>query len=300
MTTAVAGKSLVAVEGSWTLKDLVALTKPAVTRLVVFTGLVGLHVAPGDMPGWRAFWMLVGSVLLVASANVLNCYIERDGDRLMSRTALRPLPSGRMDPRVALKWGLALQVLSLPVLWLGANPLTAVLGVMAHAGYVLLYTPMKRTSMWATVVGGVPGAMPALMGWTAATGRMDLGGVMLFLVVFVWQLPHTLAIGLFRKEEYAHAGIRVIPLVAGTRAAQVATFLTTLLCVPVTLSFYALDIAGMPYLVVAGLLNAVFVGLTSGGLSSRANAKWARTVFFFSMAYLTLILGALSVDVLVR
>jgi len=301
VTTATADKTRAASPtASWTIKDLVALTKPSVTRLVVFTGLVGVHVAPGPIPFWPALWMLVGCVLLVASANVLNCYLERDGDRLMARTASRPLPSGRMDARSALRWGLALQVISLPVLWLGANPLTAVLGVMAHAGYVLVYTPMKRTSMWATVIGGVPGAMPPLMGWTAVTGRLELGAFMLFLVVFVWQLPHTLAIGLFRKEEYAHAGIRVIPLVAGTRKAQLAVFFTTVPLLPVSMSFYWLDIAGPLYLIAAGVLGAVFTGLAAGGLSKNANARWARTVFFFSMAYLTFICAALSLDVLVR
>lgn len=277
------------------LRDLVALTKPRVTSLVVFTMLSGVHLADGVLGPVRTLVALLGCVLLVGSANALNCFIERESDGFMSRTATRPLPAGRLSPEVALWLGAVLLVLSVPLLWWGANPLTTWLGLFAHALYVAVYTPLKRVTSLSTVLGFIPGAMPPLMGYTAVTGQVELPGVMLFLVLFTWQLPHTLAIGLFRGEEYTRAGIRVIPEAVGARAASLLVLLTTVLVLPVTLSFTALGVAGTAYGVVAGVAGLGFIRAALPGLTGTPGIPWARKVFFFSMGHLTLVMAALAV-----
>src|SRR5438552_3753678 len=189
--------------------DLLALAKPRITALVVFTTASGLWLAPRGVPARTVVFTLVGTVLIVAAANVLNMYLERDSDALMKRTMNRPLPAGRMDPQLALRFGLALAAVSVPLLTFAVGPLPGLLASVALVSYVLLYTPLKRYTAAALLVGAVPGAIPPLIGWTAATERLDLPGVLLFAVMFLWQVPHFLAITLFRREEYARAGLVV-------------------------------------------------------------------------------------------
>jgi protoheme IX farnesyltransferase len=280
--------------GAWV--DFVALTKPRVTLLVIFPAMVGLHLAPGAVCLWQALSALLGSVLLVASANTLNCVLERDSDGFMTRTRNRPLPAGRMNAGPATAFGLLLLCGALPLL-LGAGWLTAALGLFAHVVYVLAYTPLKRVSAWSTYVGFVPGAMPALMGWTAVTNHVDLGGVLLFLVVFIWQIPHTLAIGLFRGPEYAAAGIHVVPNAVGPRAAAWQMVLTSALLIPVGLGFHLAGLTGAVSAVVSVACAVAFMAFSVRGLTAiPGSMQWARRVFFFSMAYLTLVLLVLTVD----
>lgn len=279
------------------LKDLLALTKPRVTLLVLFTGLAGLYLAPGPHSMWTSTGMILGTLLLVASANALNCYLERDADRLMSRTRLRPLPSGRLEPWHALVLGLGLLVAALPVLVAGTNVLTALLGLTAHVGYVLAYTPLKRRSAWSTLLGAVPGAMPPLMGWTAMTGGLDAGGLALFGILFLWQVPHTLAIGLFRAQEYRAAGIKVIPVVLGQPFTKVLVAVSTAGLLVLTLALHPLGLAGNIYLVVAACAGTVFLGAALTGLVDGGNPeRWARGLFFHSMGYLTVLMAALCID----
>ncbi|MEW5852378.1 MAG: heme o synthase [Myxococcota bacterium] len=294
MTTTVAPK-LDTITATAHLRDLWQLTKPRVTTLVVFTGIVGLHVAQGPKDVALFFWTLLGCSLLVASANTLNCYIERHSDALMSRTRNRPLPAGRVEPWEALLLGNLLLVVSLPMLALGANLATALLGILAHLGYVMVYTPMKRTSTWATLVGGVPGAMPPLMGYVAVTGTLDVAGLLLFAVLFVWQIPHTLAIGLLRKDEYAAAGIRVVPGAYSERAVGTQILLTTALLVVTTLGLAAVELAGVVYLALSVVLGAVFL-FTAFRRRNQDTRGYARGVFLYSMAYLSFLLMALSLD----
>jgi protoheme IX farnesyltransferase len=279
------------------LRDVVSLLKPRVTLLVVFTMGTGMVLGRGSVGGLRAVLALLGCVLLVASANALNCYLERASDGFMERTRLRPLPAGRLHAGWALGVGSVLAVLSVPLLYWAANPLTAWLGVFSHVVYVGAYTPLKRVTAWSTVIGFVPGAMPPLMGYTTMTGSLDATGAMLFLVLFTWQLPHTLAIGLFRGKEYAAAGVRVIPHALGEVAAARQVAWTTLALVPVTLSFPVLGAAGWLYTAVACVLGGMFVRRAWPGLRGDAvDMRWARGVFFFSMGYLTLVLAALGLD----
>jgi protoheme IX farnesyltransferase len=167
-----------------TFRDLVALTKPRVTSLILTTAAVGIALAPGELSAQRITLMLLGTWLCVASANALNCFLERDSDRRMVRTKNRPLPAGRLDPNLARGFGLLLGLVSLPVLALGANWVTGVLGLVGLVSYVAVYTPMKTHSPLALVVGAVPGALPPLMGYAAVSGEIGPKGVLLFALLF--------------------------------------------------------------------------------------------------------------------
>jgi protoheme IX farnesyltransferase len=282
------------------MRDLIALTKPRITAMVLLTTAGGLWLAPGTVPPMIALAAVLGTSLVVSSANALNCWMERDVDKHMARTRKRPLPDGRMDARVALWFGLVLGAFSVPLLALAVNPLTGLLAAIALASYVLVYTPMKQVSPAALLIGSVPGAMPPLMGWTAATGSLEAPGFVLFGILFLWQLPHFLAIAMFRESEYVKAGIRVMPAVRGHARTKLHAALYAGALVPVSLMLVPLGIAGTLYLVVVGLAGLLFAGLCVSGLRKEAGTRWARSVFFASLVYLPLLFAALAVDVAAR
>ncbi len=280
-----------------TVRDLVALTKPRITLMVIITTAGGLWLAPSHVPLMTVLATLFATALVVGAANTLNCWLERDVDRHMARTKRRPLPDGRLDPRHALLFGLALGAISVPVLTLAVNPLTGLLAAVALVTYVWIYTPLKQKSPAALLVGSVPGALPPLMGWTAATGELAAPGIVLFGILFLWQLPHFLAISIFRQHEYTKAGIQVVPAVRGNLTAKWHAVLYAGALVPVSLLLVPLGIAGTFYLVVAGLLGAVFFGWAIAGLFARAHNRAARQLFVVSLVYLPLLFAALAVDV---
>lgn len=279
---------------TWT--DFVSLTKPRLSSLVLATTAGGMWLAPGELSTARWFVTLVATAGTVGAANALNCYLERDSDRLMRRTRERPLPSGRMDPVLALGFGLLLAAVFLPALYVAANPLTALLGAVALTSYVFVYTPMKARSAHAMVVGAIPGALPPLMGWTAVTGHLQLPGLVLFAILFLWQLPHFIAIALFRKEEYAAAGLKSVPLSSGEGSARAQAAAYLLMLVPVSLMLYPLHVTGGFYLVSALLLGGVFAGYGVWGFLKGLGAGWARQLFLLSLLYLSGLFVALMVD----
>jgi protoheme IX farnesyltransferase len=231
---------------------------------------------------------------VVAAANALNNFLERDVDALMRRTRDRPLPAGRLDPSVALAVGLLLPSIALPALALFTNGLTASLAAVALFTYVVLYTPLKQRSSLALLVGAVPGAIPPLMGWTAVTGRLDAGGLALFALLFCWQLPHFLAISMYLKEDYARGGLRVFALVHGDRAARAWAAAATLVLVPVSLTLLPLGLAGPVYGVAAVLLGGALAAYGLSGLRQQgAGRRWARHFFLLTLVYLTLLFAAL-------
>jgi heme o synthase len=277
--------------------DLLQLAKPRITALVVFTTAIGLWLAPRGLPWLTIALTLVGTVLIVAAANVLNMYLERDSDALMARTMNRPLPAQRMHPGIALRFGLALAAISVPLLTFAVGALPGLLASIALVSYVLLYTPMKRQTATALLVGALPGAIPPLIGWTAATERLDLPGVLLFAVMFLWQVPHFLAITLFRKEEYARAGLIVQPNEpGGEREARANIVRYTVALVGVSLLFVPIGIARGGYLAIALLLGAIFLGYALAGLRRGAGPRWARNLFLLSLLYLPLLFAALLLD----
>ncbi len=279
-----------------TAADYLSLTKPRLSALVLITTAGGIWLAPGTLPPVRLLVTLLATAGIVGAANALNCFIERDSDRFMKRTRGRPLPAGRMDPQAALWFGVGLASVSLPALVLAANPLTGTLGFTALLSYVFVYTPMKPRSWLAMLVGAIPGALPPLMGWTAVTGAVTLPGVVLFGILFFWQLPHFIAIALFRKEEYAAAGLTSLPLEKGDAHARAQLFVYLLTLFPITLLPYALQVAGSWYLGAAVGLGAAFVGLGAYGFVRGLGAAWARRVFLLSLLHLSGLFAALMMN----
>ena len=275
------------------VRDLFDLAKPRITTMVVFTTAMGLWLAPGSIGTARTTLLLFGTALLVGSANILNCWYERDTDALMVRTRNRPLPAGRIDPWTALALGLACGAFAIPILALAINPLTALLGAIAHASYVVVYTPLKRVSPWALEVGAIPGAIPPLMGWTAATGGLALPGWFLFGILFFWQIPHFLAIALYLEEDYRRGGIRVLSVARGT--ARAARWLAVYAAVLVGVSLLAqpIGLAGTAYTLASTLLGAGFLAVTARGVTGRVEGAWARRAMLYSIAWLAAVMVAL-------
>lgn len=280
------------------LADLLSLTKPGLTRLVVMTTGMGVWVAGGPYDLVQVVITILGTLLVVAAANTLNCYLERDVDGLMARTANRPLPCGRMEPGVALWMGLGLAAVSIPLLTFAVRPLVGLLAAIALVSYVLIYTPLKRVTSLSTLVGAVPGAIPPVIGWVAVTGRIDPPAVILFGILFLWQLPHFFAIALFRKDEYERAGFRVLSVEHGDHATWVQMVRYSFALLPVSLLLVPTGAAGGLYLALAGSLGVAQLVVMLRGLF-RPSAAWARRAFHFTLLYMTGLMFALVVDGLI-
>jgi protoheme IX farnesyltransferase len=279
------------------LRDIVSLTKPRLSGLVIFTAGGGLLLAPGAIAWWRAVGTLLATSLVVGSANAFNCYIERDLDQHMERTRSRPLPSGRLDPSVALWVGFVLSAIALPALAFFSNALTAALGLLGLLSYVFAYTPLKQRSALALWVGAIPGAIPPLMGWTAVRGRIELAGLVLAGVLFCWQIPHFIAVAIARREDYARAGHKILPLVATDRVTKLHALAWTLLLVAATLALQPLGVVGRVFDVIAMILGAFFLSrVILGFVRPEGDLGWARKVFVGSLLYLTVLFTILAFD----
>jgi len=277
------------------LADVVRLGKPRLSSLVIFTMAGGVWLAPGPIDWPRAIMAIVATTLLVGAANALNCFWERDIDRHMLRTQDRPLPAGRLSPNTALYVGGVATLVSGAMLYAYSNALTFALGMLAFFSYVFVYTPMKSRTPWAVVVGALPGALPPLMGWTTVTNSLTAGGVVLFSILFVWQLPHFLAISIFRKDEYARAGLKVFAWAYGNRATQWGIAVTAVLLVPTVFALVPLGLASPWYGVPAGVLSSGLVVWAFAGFFSTNVERWARQFFFATLIFLTLLMVALLV-----
>lgn len=280
------------------LRDLVSLTKPRITVMVVATMGAGYALAPiAARPSSSAISLaLIATALIVGAASAMNSWIERDSDRLMTRTARRPLPAGRLQPRAAVAVATVSLGLGLPTLSWATNGLTASLGAIAFVSYVGIYTPLKRRSWTALLVGAVPGAIPPLMGWTAATGEIGAPGFALFSVLYLWQLPHFAAIAVRREREYAEAGIRAVSVARGRRWTVGFATLTAGGLLPVSLSLALLGVAGAVYVVSMSILGAAFAGCALSGFFTADHDRWARRLFLASLLYLPLMFVALGID----
>ena len=281
-----------------TVRDLIALTKPRITLMVLVTAAGGMWLAPGSLEVASIAVMLLTTGMVVGAANTLNCYLERDSDRLMARTANRPLPDRRLEPSWALVLGVLMGLFAVPTLTLAVNPVTGLLGFIALVSYVAIYTPMKQYTPAALFVGALPGALPPLMGWTAVTGSIDAPGLVLFGVLFFWQIPHFIAISIFRQEEYERAGLKVLPSVRGVRAAKVqsAVYAGALWAVSLLLVPYGL--AGTIYFATAMILGGYFFWMALRGFKAKDSKVWAKKFFFASLIYLTVLFAALIIDAL--
>ena len=269
------------------VRGYVALTKPRILLLVIFTGLPALAMAGGSWPDPSfAFATLSGIALAAGAANALNCYIERDLDALMERTRTRPLPSARIGPGAALAFGLVLAVLSTILLYTVAGAVAAGLGVASILFYVFVYTVwLKPRSSWNAVIGGAAGAAAPLIADAAVNGRVGATGWLLFAIIFFWQPPHVWAIALFRKSDYERAGIPVLPSVIGDEGTRWRMLWYTLALVPVALAPVAVGLQGNLYLGVAVALDAWFVFHAVRVLRQRSDAA-ARRMFHVSLVFL--------------
>jgi protoheme IX farnesyltransferase len=281
---------------STTATDLISLAKPRLASLVLLTMGGGMWIAPGSLGPARALVTLLATAGIIAAANSLNCYSEREVDRLMSRTRNRPLPAGRMDPQVAVWFALGMIAAALPMLALSANLLTALLGLGALLIYVFVYTPMKSKSWTAMLIGGIPGALPTLMGWTAVTDTIAAPGMVLWAILYFWQMPHFLSIALFRKDEYQAAGLKSVPVECGDQAARKQILVYLAVLIPVSLLLYPLRVTGWFYAACAIGLGAVFFWKAWIGFRRQLGVVWARQLFAISLCYLAGLYAALWLD----
>jgi protoheme IX farnesyltransferase len=273
------------------------LVKARLTFLVVLTTLVGFYAGTRGSMDWVVLaHTILGTALLACGAAALNQLWERDYDARMRRTQSRPLPSGRMQPETVLIFGGAASVLGLAELALGVNLLTSLLGAITLATYLFVYTPLKRITWLNTAVGAIPGALPPLMGWTAAGNGLSGAGWALFAILFFWQIPHFLAIAWLYREEYEKAGFVMLPSVDpdGLRTGRQAVNHTFGLLF-VSLAPFVLRLAGPIYLFGALALGLLFLVLAFQ-FSQRLTARSARILFFMSIIYLPLLLGLMVAD----
>jgi len=279
------------------VSDYVALTKPRLNALVVASSAAGYYLgttAPADLSVMAH--AVIGTTLVAGGAAALNQVAERDTDALMRRTRLRPLPDGRVTPGEARLFGVVLAVAGLGILAGRANLLSALLALATLVVYLAIYTPMKRRTPLATLLGAVPGALPPLIGWAASHGSVDLGGAALFAIVFLWQIPHFMAIAWLYRDDYGAAGFPMLPVVdaTGARAARQA-LVYALLLVPVSLAPSFVGIAGRAYLAAAILLGVAMAWLAVR-FNAERNDSTARALFFASITYLPLLWIVMVLD----
>ena len=277
------------------------LTKPRIIELLLITTVPTMFLAKRGVPSpWLVATTLFGGSLSAASANVINCFLDRDIDATMRRTRRRPLPSHQVVPLDALRFGLVLGVAGFVWLWATVNLLSAVLATGAILFYVFVYTiGLKRRSTQNIVIGGAAGAVPVLVGWAAVTGRIELPALVLFAIIFYWTPPHFWALSLRYKEDYEAAGVPMLPVVRGSKETSHQILYYTLLLVSVTLLLYPAGRMGIVYLVAAVVLGATFVW-RAVGLWRDVSGKRAIRLFSFSNQYLALLFLAMAIDAVLR
>ena len=284
------------------VSDYVALLKPRVMSLVVFTALVGLARAPGDLHPVLAFTALLCIAVGAGAAGCLNMWWDADIDARMTRTMGRPIPAGRVQPGEALAFGLVLAVASVVMLGLTVSLLAAALLAFTIFFYAVIYTMwLKRRTPQNIVIGGAAGALPPVIAWAAASGAIGVESVLLFLIVFFWTPPHFWALALLRKDEYARAGVPMLPVVAGDDATRTQILIYSLILAPLGTAPALLGFAGLAYGIAAGALGLVFLALALAVWRRRGAAAdtACRRLFAFSILYLFLLFAALLVERLV-
>ena len=279
------------------LSDIIDLTKPKLSALVMGTCFVGMIIAPGEISIFKGILSLVLISLVVAGAGALNCYLEREVDQKMERTKMRSLPSVRLHPNIALSFGVLLLLISIPLLVIFINFTTGILALAAAVLYLFFYTPLKQKSAKAVYVGALPGAIPPLLGWTTVTGEISLMAFSLFLIVLIWQIPHFFAISIYHAKDYDAASIKVYPNLNGLKSTKIGIFIYTAILFGISLMPYYWGGASLVYQKAAIVLSFAFLVLAAKGFSISINDKqtrrWARSYFIGSIVYLPLLLGAM-------
>ena len=287
------------------LGDWIALLKPRVMTLVVFTGLIGLLVAPGHLHPVLAFTAVLAIAVAAGASGAINMWYDRDIDAVMHRTRNRPIPAGRIAPRAALGYGITLAVGSVIVMGLATNAVAALALTFSILFYVFVYTMwLKRSTPHNIVIGGAAGAFPPVIGWAAVTGSITMVPLILFAIIFVWTPPHFWSLALWANADYQRAGVPMLPVVAGAKATRRQIVLYTLLLVPVTLLPWLVGFSGPVYGLSALVLGVGFLVCVwrvardkqdATGVSL-TNDTPARAAFKFSILYLFVLFAALAVD----
>lgn len=288
--------------------DWIALLKPGVMTLVVFTGLIGVLIAPGHLHPILRFTAVLCIAVGAGACGAINMWYDRDIDAVMHRTRNRPIPAGRIPPEDALGFGVVLAAASVIIMYLATNITAATTLALSIVFYVFVYTVwLKRRTPQNIVIGGAAGAFPAAIGWAAVTGSVGLVPLILFAIVFVWTPPHFWSLALFANEDYARAGVPMLPVVAGPRHTRRQIMLYTVILVPLSLVPYLIGFSGPLYLAAATALGAVFLLHAWRVLRDRADGAGfsltkdapARAAFRYSIYYLFLLFGALALDRLI-
>lgn len=283
-----------------TWRDYVHVTKPGIVRSNLIVTVTGFWLASAWVNSFS--WLLLlytiaGSSLVMAGSCVLNNYLDRDLDIKMERTKERPIATGRMSAKTAIIYGMSLLLAGATTLALGANALAALLGLIGAFVYVVVYTAwMKRTTHLNTVVGAVSGAMPPIIGWTAVTENLDKGAWLLFAFMFLWQIPHFLALAMMKADEYREAGYHMLPVTNGFLETKRQILLWTAALIPVSLFFYEAGIVGILYFVCAAALGLGWLALAVRGFFANDDRKWARQMFLYSLLYLVASCVIMMVD----
>ena len=286
-------------------RDWVLLLKPRVVSLVVFTGVIGLMIAPGHLHPVLAFTAILCIAVAAGAAGCLNMWWERDIDAKMRRTMRRPIPAGRIEPDAALAFGVALSVASVLVMWLATNTCAAVVLAISIAFYVFIYTMwLKRRTPQNIVIGGAAGAFPPVIGWAAVTGNIDIMPLLMFALVFFWTPPHFWSLSLYACKDYCAAGVPMLPVVAGGRETRRHIFFYTVLLAIAAVLPWALGYTGAVYGVTACLFSAAFGVFAWRVLRDKQDDTGrsltgdipARQAFRFSLLYLAVLFMALGVD----
>jgi heme o synthase len=278
-------------------RQFFALTKPRVVSLIVFTAVIGMFLAvPGIPPAGPVLFGTIGIALVAGAAAAINCLVEQNIDKLMRRTSWRPLPRGQLSSRQTLVFAGIVGAAGLAILHALVNPLTMWLTLGTFLGYAVIYTVLlKPATPQNIVIGGASGAMPPVLGWAAVTGDVPPEALLLFLIIFVWTPPHFWSLALYRRDDYAKAGLPMLPVTHGIGYTQLMIVLYTIALVAVTLMPYALRMSGLPYLVAALALGGMFVG-HAVRLWRAYSDRLARATFRFSIVYLAALFSALLLD----
>jgi protoheme IX farnesyltransferase len=280
------------------LADLITLTKPRIISLLLVTTVAPMFITPAGLPPVSlVLWVVLGGYLMAGGANAINMWFDRDIDDKMSRTRQRPIPAGRITPRAGLAFGIGLGLLAFVVFWFQVNPLSAWLALSGLLFYVFIYTIwLKRSSPQNIVIGGAAGAFPPLVGWTAMTGRLDLAAIYLFAIIFYWTPPHFWALALIKQNEYAKAGVPMLPVVRGERRTKFEMLAYTLILLPLTVMPAFFGALGAFYGIAAFLLGARLLWYCIRLLRERSATPVAWQMYRYSLLYLALLFVAMGVD----
>jgi protoheme IX farnesyltransferase len=280
-----------------TIAAYFALTKPRIIELLLVTTFPAMVVAANGLPDlWLTFWTLLGGSLAAGGANTINCFIDRDIDAIMRRTHQRPIPAGLVSPERALIFGLVLSVVSFVLLTVTVNLLTALLAESAILFYVFVYTLwLKRTTVENIVIGGAAGAIPPLCGWAAVTGSLDAAPLIMFAIVFLWTPPHFWALAITYTNDYAEAGVPMLPVTHGALETRRRSFVYAVVTVGVSLALVLTGSVGIIYFAIAGVFGGIFVWLAWRQIRN-GTIRGAMRLFRYSTTYLAIVFSAMLFD----